>query len=130
MTRRERNLLILTAVVAVGAASAPFLRPPLLRAIAVRARREVTIRAERDLRAPVALGEVGVSLVPTVLVLNDLRLEADGAWGLRAGSSLARVEMRGDPRAFLDWGSRPIAFTIDRPELHVVLPPAGLPGAA
>src|SRR5206468_7574880 len=108
MTRRNRYLLIAATMAAAGLASVPILRPLVLRAVAGKARRQVIAMAAAGLRAPLEVGRVDVSLVPTVLVLNDLRLEKDGVFGLQAGSSLDRLTLSGDPRALLRWGSRPV----------------------
>src|SRR5262245_10957697 len=125
MTRRKRFLLIASAAAVAGLASGPVLRPILIRAAADRARRQVIARAESALGASLEVGRVDVSIMPTVVVLNDLRLEKDAAFGLRAGSSLDRLTVSGDPRALARWGSRPVRLDAERPDVRIVLPGAG-----
>jgi len=122
MTRRKRFLLITAALVVAGLVSVPILRPFVLRAAADKARRQVIARAAEGLGAPISVGGVDVSLMPTVIVLSDLRLDRDGAFGLQAGSSLKRLTLSGDPRALARWGSRPVRIDVEHPDCRLVLP--------
>src|SRR5258706_2010694 len=122
MARRKRFLLITVALVVAGLVSVPILRPFVLRAAADKARRQVIARAAEGLGAPLSVGGVGVSLMPTVIVLSDLRLDRDGAFGLQAGSSVQRLTLSGDPRALAHWGSRPVRIDVEHPDCRLVLP--------
>jgi outer membrane protein insertion porin family len=136
MTRGRKFLLIVATVTVAALGSLPILRPLVIRAVAAKARRQVIALAANGLGAPLDVGSIDVSLVPTVLVLSDLRLEKDGVFGIRAGSSLDRLTLSGDPRALLRWGSRPVRIDLEHPDCHVDLTGAdgsalpGLPGAA
>ena len=114
MTRGRKFLLIVATVTVAALGSVPILRPLVIRAVAAKVRRQVIALAANGLGAPLDVGSIEVSLVPTVLVLRDLRLEKDGVFGIRAGSSLDMLTLSGDPRALLRWGSRPVRIDTER----------------
>jgi outer membrane protein insertion porin family len=124
MTRARKSVIVLLSGAAALSLAAAVARPLVASAIAERARRLVEARAAAGLRAPVTLSGAAVGFYPTLLVLRDLRLARDGAFGLQAGSSLERAEISGSPLAFLRWGSRPVAIVVDRPRFRLVWPPA------
>jgi outer membrane protein assembly factor BamA/autotransporter translocation and assembly factor TamB len=134
MSRRSRILLVV-GLVLVGAVAAAFaIRPAAARLVAEQARLQVMRQVTPALGAPVSIGRVDAGFKPPVIVLTDLRLEADGAFGLRAGSSIATTEIRGSPLALARWGTGPVEFFFDRPEVSLRLPPGenaapGAPGA-
>src|SRR5258707_5008886 len=136
MTRGRKILLIVATVAVAGLGSGPILRPLVIRAVAAKARRQVIALAAKGLGAPLVVGPIDVSLLPTVLVLSDLRLEKDGVFGIPAGSSPDRITLSGDPRALLHWGSRPVRIDLEHPDCSVDLTVAdasafpGLPAAA
>ncbi|HZN03128.1 MAG TPA: hypothetical protein VFD06_06025, partial [Candidatus Polarisedimenticolia bacterium] len=122
--------MLLTCAVAAGALALAALvaRPWLARLVAEHARQEAVEKAAAALGAPVSIARSTAGFAPVVVILEGLRLEADGAFGLRAGSSVERVEISGDPWALVRWGSGPIDFHVERP--HCVVSVAAAAGAA
>ena len=123
MSRRRRWLLIGAVTAGALAAAALVGRPWLARLVAEHARSEAVERAAAALGAPVSIARSSAGFAPVVVVLEGLRLEADGAFGLRAGSAIESVEIGGRPWALLRWGTGPIHFHVERP--HCVFALAG-----
>jgi outer membrane protein assembly factor BamA/autotransporter translocation and assembly factor TamB len=124
MSRRSRILLV-TALALAGAGAAAFaLRPAAARLVAAEARRQVMEQVTPALGAPVSIRRVDAGFRPPVILLSDLRLEADGAFGLRSGSSVGTIAISGSPLALARWGTGPVEFYFDRPDVSLRLPPA------
>ena len=121
MSRRGRWLLILAAAAGALALAAVLARPWLARLVAEHARREAIARSAAAIGAPVSIARSAAGFAPVVVVLEGLRLEQNGAFGLRAGSSIEAVEITGRPWALLRWGTGPIDFHVERPHCAIDL---------
>src|SRR5262245_50896968 len=131
MSRRGRWLLILAAAAGALALAAVLARPWLAHLVAEHARREAIAKSAAAIGAPVSIARSAAGFAPVVVVLEGLRLEQDGAFGLRAGSSIESVEISGRPLALLRWGTGPIRFHVERPHCAIDLAAAaGAPPAA
>ena len=95
MGRMTRRLLIAAVAVAVVALALLLVRPMAQQALADRAASEVAARAATGLQAPVEVGSAAIALHPLRLVLRDLTLKQDGAFGLKGGASVERLEISG-----------------------------------
>ena len=131
MSRRVRILLAAAMFCGIVACGLVLARPWLAALVAEHARRETIARAGEALGAPVGIDRATAGFAPVVVVLEGLKLEADGAFGLRAGSAIESLEISGDPWSLVRWGSGPIVFHVEKPNCVFALgAAAAAPGAA
>src|SRR6185503_13590270 len=136
MSRRGRILLAAACACGALVLALLFARPYFARLVAEHARRETIARAAAALGAPVSIARSAAGFAPVVVVLEGLRLEGDGGFGLQAGSSIDSVEISGEPWSLLRWGSGPVVFHVERPRCVFALgstaspaPPPASPAA-
>ncbi|HET8945824.1 MAG TPA: hypothetical protein VFQ07_02475, partial [Candidatus Polarisedimenticolia bacterium] len=130
MSRRARILLAAAMFGGIVACGFVLARPWLAALVAEHARRETIARAGEALGAPVSIDHAAAGFAPVVVVLEGLKLEADGALGLRSGSSIESLEISGDPWSLVRWGSGPIVFHVEKPKCAFALGAPGAPGPA
>ncbi|HEV8198550.1 MAG TPA: translocation/assembly module TamB domain-containing protein [Candidatus Polarisedimenticolia bacterium] len=116
-----RILLAAAMFCGIVACGLVLVRPWLAGLVAEHARRETIARARAALGAPVTIDRAAAGFTPVVVVLEGLKLEADGAFGLRSGSSIDSLEISGDPWSLVRWGSGPIVFHIEKPNCAFAL---------
>src|SRR5262245_29389953 len=98
--RRTRKKLLIAAAIAAGLLLAGALsRPFVVRALSARMQQEVERQISMALGAPVRMERADFGIFPAVVLLHDLRLERDGLFGLKAASTVERIELRGGARA-------------------------------
>jgi outer membrane protein assembly factor BamA/autotransporter translocation and assembly factor TamB len=121
MSRRGRVLLAVACACGALVLALLAARPYFARLVAEHARRETIARAAAALGAPVSIERSAAGFAPVVVVLEGLRLEGDGAFGLKAGSSIDSVEISGEPWSLVRWGSGPVVFHVERPRCAFAL---------